>query len=383
MITSAYYPEYSGAATQCHSLSKKLLDKGCKVIVVTYTKDANLLTQEWIDGIDVRRIHVREKGFTGLVTALRLLFVLIKEIREFKIIHFHGFNNHLLWVVWFGSIFRKKVIMKISMMEVDNTEVMMNRGLFHRIVYKHFDKIVATTSVMMKEFQEYPSLNTIWVHIPNGVDTDLFHPVNESEKTKLKSQLGLPISRKIIIFNGIICMRKGIDILLSAWQSLKQELNELCPLLLLVGPFESDIWKYKSETDQLKKRIMVLIKKYPNEVFHFRMKQEIEFYYKAADIFVLPSRNEGLPNALLEAMSSGLACIIMENEGHQEVINNKIDGIIFKYESAVDLKINLLEIVQNEEKLVSLQKSGRMKVKKLYNINEVAYKYRQLYNSLI
>ena len=88
--------------------------------------------------------------------------------------------------------------MKISMMQVDNPEVMMNNGVFYRIAYQHLDRIIATTRIMMDELQKYSSLSNKGVLIPNGVDTDLFHPVDENERIKLKSQLGLPISKKII-----------------------------------------------------------------------------------------------------------------------------------------------------------------------------------------
>ena len=73
----------------------------------------------------------------------------------------------------------------------------------------------------------------------------------------------------------------------------------------------------------------------------------------------------------------------MENKGYQEILNNNVDGIIFRNENDIDLKINLLRLVQNEEKLVSLQKLGRNTVKKSYSINSVVYKYLQLYRSLI
>lgn len=380
MITVAYYPEYSGAATQCHTLSKKLIKKDCKIIVVTFTNNKQLPTRECIDGIEVHRIHVSKKGFTGFVTALKLLFCLVKEFSKFKIIHFHGFNNHLLWVVWFGSIFRKKMIMKISMMGVDTPEVMMNNGLFSRIAYQHLDRIIATTSTMMKEFQDFPSLNTKGVLIPNGVDTYLFHPVDENERTKLRSELGLPISKKIILFSGVIGKRKGLDILLSAWEMLRKNLTREYPHLCLLGPFEADIRDFSKENYHIQRLTQQYMRQFPKDITCFRMVRNVEDYLKASDIFVLPTLNEGMPNSLLEAIACGLFCVVNNFPGLEDVITHDSKlGIILNSHNEEDLYHTL------QKALVVVGERVRCEEKVLlkYSINTISEQYYELYSEVM
>ena len=68
--------------------------------------------------------------------------------------------------------------------------------------------------------------------------------------------------------------------------------------------------------------IALQAKKY---IYREEFVENIEEYYKASDIFTFLSYKEGMPNALLEAMSCGLPCIGANTEGIKEIINHKIE----------------------------------------------------------
>ena len=69
--------------------------------------------------------------------------------------------------------------------------------------------------------------------------------------------------------------------------------------------------------------------------------KSISEWMKAADIFILPSRSEGTPNSLLEAMASGLPVIASQVGGIPELIQENIEGLLFKSDSTDDLKKNI------------------------------------------
>ena len=350
MITHAFYPEYNGAATQCYYLSKNLVEINCRVMIAAFTNNFNLPSQQWIEGIDVRRIFVRKKGLTGPFTAIKLVLLLIKESRRFDIIHFHGFNNHLLWIVWLNLFLRKKIILKMSLMNYDTPKAIMANGIFYRLAYRKIDVIIATTSAMMDELNENPLLKGKGAIIANGVDIDKFTPANKEEKIKLREKLGLPKASKIIIFSGAVTHRKGIDILLSTWEMLYQKLSGLCPSLLIVGPFREDIAKIDAEDEQTKKIVMEIVEKYPEYIYLPGMKQNIEDYYRASDLFVLPSRNEGLPNALLEAMACGLNCVVTDFPGIDDLaVTNGGLRIIYRVKDENGLFGTLIKALQDSE----------------------------------
>lgn len=350
MITHAFYPEYSGAATQCYYLSRKLVTRNCRVMILTFTNNFNLPSQEWVEGVDVRRIFVRKKGLTGPFTATKLLLLLIKENRQFDIIHFHGFNNHLLWIVWLNFFLRKKIILKMSLMNYDTPKSIMAKGIFYRFAYRQLDMIIATTSAMMEELNEYPLLKVKGAIIPNGVDINKFTPANKEEKIRLRKELGLRTTNKIIIFSGAVTHRKGIDILLMAWEMLYQKLSGLCPSLLIVGPFREDAKINDSEEGRTQRAVLKAIEKYSGHIFWAGMRQNLEDYYRAADLFVLPSRNEGLPNALLEAMACGLNCIVADFPGINDLaITDGGAQVIYRVKDEKELCGVLSKALQKNE----------------------------------
>ncbi len=115
-------------------------------------------------------------------------------------------------------------------------------------------------------------------------------------------------------------------------------------------------------------------------------------YVKSADLFVLPSRTEGLSNALLEAMSFGLPCIatnvggnsgLIEEAEQKRIAPGKFvigkNGLLVNPEDVEGISDAILFLIRNETKRKELGNQARLSVRENYSIDLVADKYIALY----
>lgn len=121
--------------------------------------------------------------------------------------------------------------------------------------------------------------------------------------------------RKFILGIGRLCHEKGFDQLIEAFGRL--EVRNIDLLIIGVG----------AERTKLLKQVHQL--GLEDRVFFLGARNDVEHYYRAATLFVCPSRNEGYPNALVEAMSNGCACVAMNcNFGPSEIIEHGVNGVL-------------------------------------------------------
>ncbi len=102
-----------------------------------------------------------------------------------------------------------------------------------------------------------------------------------------------------------------------------------------------------------------------------------------ADIFVLPSRAEGISNALLEAMACGLPAIVSDIPGNRDVITHNMNGIIFTVDDPESLIQNLLLILDQPKLRELLGGKARKTVENYYSMDSVADRYISLYQDLM
>lgn len=152
--------------------------------------------------------------------------------------------------------------------------------------------------------------------IYNGVDSNFFSPLS---KTDARSRLELDDDEGIVLFVGMLREIKGLRFLLEAVKELKAN-NRLTFKLLLVGdgPLKSDIITY-IEQFQLDEHVHLL---------GLKPHHEIPLYMAAADLFCLPSLNEGQPNVVLEALSCGVPVVASAVGGIPDLITNE-NGLLF------------------------------------------------------
>lgn len=132
--------------------------------------------------------------------------------------------------------------------------------------------------------------------IYNGVDTQLFNP---GSKTDARKRLNLPLDRRIVLFVGNLVPVKGVDILLKACNQLMTQGVDFSCYLVGEGPLKSEM------------KSVNFIGSKPHA--------QLPDWYRAADVFILPSYSEGMPNVLLEAAACGTPFIATSVGGIPEI----------------------------------------------------------------
>jgi len=177
------------------------------------------------------------------------------------------------------------------------------------------DAFIAITEEIEKGLREDGFPGEKIKRIPNFIDISIFGPATAEEKEHLKNKLGLG-GKPYVIFTGRFIQRKGINFLLSAWKKVADGVADARLILLgdglLLGEMktlarELGIW------DSVDFREHVY---------------EVPDFLRAADIFILPSLQEGMPNSLLEAMACGIAPVGTSIGGVVDIIKQGENGIL-------------------------------------------------------
>lgn len=177
----------------------------------------------------------------------------------------------------------------------------------HRRQHDFYDAIICQSEAQ-RDYLLRLGVRTEIQIVPNGVDTELFRPASTAEdKLRLRQSLGLPLDEPVFLYVGSVQPRKGTDILLEAWQMVVNTGSKA--RLLIIGPrFDLKNPKWADFTAAIASSMAV--PGMDDSVIFYGFKSNIVDYLQVADGFVFPSENEGVPNAVLEAMACELPCVL-------------------------------------------------------------------------
>ena len=181
--------------------------------------------------------------------------------------------------------------------------------------------------------------------VPYGVDLDQFYP--RPNPTVREARI------PTILFVGAIGFQKGIPYLLQAAHILRQKGKKF--KLKLIGRFEKDFGNWLRASD-LRSEI--------DEHLPFVPNNELVRHFHDADLFVLPSVQEGLALVIAEAMASGLPVIATENTGGREFIESGKNGILIPVADAASLETSLQGLLDDPDNARSLGEHAREKARR-------------------
>jgi glycosyltransferase involved in cell wall biosynthesis len=387
MVSYYFFPLFSGAANQALLLSRNLQRRKISVFVFT-ARQKNLPSQETIQGVRVYRLTFAGSGrIKELIFSFSLSKYLFKKRKEYDIVHFHGIENYTFIPILVARIMRKKILIKTTLMGSDDSTSIKKKGRLRKIRFMIFrlgDAFISTSSAIAQSYEEASLPQTKMWQIPNGTDINLFCPIKgNTEKIKLRKQFNLPNSQKVVTFVGAVEARKGIDLLVKAWVEVVSRYPQ--SFLLIIGPKPGETPTLKTGKLFLNE-IKSLIDNYGlgDRISLIGETKEIEKYLRASDAFVFPSRNEGFPTALLEAMACGLPCIISNMQGiSSDIVSNGKDGIIVKNRNIQDFSNAILNVLNNPKFAKELGSNAARKVVNKFSIEIISKKYINLYRKLL
>ena len=375
IVMFSYYfpPQYSGSALQAISLAKKLKDRGIEISFFTVNHNGLAATDE-VEGFKLYRLEEGKGKFGEILLWKNMWRLLNHQKMGFNIIHSHGAYLRNSIVGPLSRLLGKKSIVKVSLADNDLHGLGRGRsGWLHKCFISMVDKYISISKEITNELKLSGLPEERITEISNGVDTERFSPVSAKEKEVLRKRAGLPVNVPMLLYAGVVDERKNVKWLIEVWDKLCHEYQGF---LTIVGPVsrdDSDMSLYNS--------LKTYEGRLKNKLFFIQYTDRIEDFYKMADIFILPSTNEGMPNVLLEAMSSGLPCLVNKVSGVEDIIDgdNSLSFDFQKIETFRDGLSKLKEISVRSE----MGRRARRKMLSSFSLENIADEYINLYEEMI
>jgi glycosyltransferase involved in cell wall biosynthesis len=403
-----YSPLVGGAEVRAEKYAKQLTALGHEVTVVTLCHGKNWKKNEILDSIPVIRIGGIYKsdgtlriGRLGHFPPDILLFSQIWKLRhKFDLFYCSELSPQAVVIALIGKIMHKPVVISIPSTppRPDNAMLMADTLTDTEFLKVPVDDTIAghilaitETAVGGKAMLKFIQNSDVYlqtlsrrsgpylqahgfstrrmVYIPGSVDTEKFCPPDRRPDPAQPER-------------DIVCVArmeypKGIDILLHAWSRMMKEPAEwranLKPRLLIAGTgtLEEKIHRIAAELDLQESVKFLGLHRNPSQLL------------QQAWGFVLPSRWEGMPNALLEAMSCGLPCVATRVSGCEDVVEDGVSGLLVEAEQPAEMARALRRIIEDTELAQSLGQEAREAILRDYQLSHIVDRLVAFYRYIL
>jgi len=292
---------------------------------------------------------------------------LFRIIRKYHpdIIHTHGYKTNIL-----GFLTSKPLgvplITTVHGLYKNEAKAIPILGLSLRLL-KYFRAIIAVSDNIRLQLENFkvPSRKIITIrNVPPNNDESL--PVNQG---KFRQEIGMPDDDgKLIGFVGRLETIKGCDLLIRAASRLFSSGLSFRLVIIGDGP-EREALTRLAENLGLKEHI-----------YFCGFREDMMNIYQSLDLFVLPSRNEGIPMAMLEAMSQGVPVVATRVGGIPEVITDTVQGLLSPPANPEALADLIIASFKNPEETAKRVLEAKKTVTESHNLEDWIKKYQEVYD---
>jgi glycosyltransferase involved in cell wall biosynthesis len=377
MVVRLFYPWLGGTQRQAHRLAKELIGRGVQVRLVTGWWFRGTRRRETIDGIPVFRNHTLWEGlgvrgartFGGYLYIITLIWHLWRHRHSYDVIHVHGLSYHTFAASLVGRWLGKPTITKLAnsgrasdIMKMRNGQHLALSRLMLPIALR-CDRFVALNTAVGRELLDAGVPADRIVQIPNGIEVGTMSIPSDRE----------PHRPAGVVFLGRLHEQKGVDVLLRAAAWIREHRPERSLRYDVVGD-----GPLRDELLALAQNLGVA-----SDVRFLGYHDDVAPLLDMADAFVLPSRAEGISNALLEAMAVGVPVIASDVPGNTDVVEHEANGLLVEVDDPASLAAAILRLVDEPDLRERLRQEARRTVETRYSIGHVAERYVDLYRQLV
>jgi glycosyltransferase involved in cell wall biosynthesis len=319
ILTEKYPPDAGGLAVSTRRLARGLAQAGYAVCVSTLHDSTapGTMVESDEDGWSVFRIGTHRRADDTLADWFDHI-VTLHAARRFDVIHAMYVTRPAFIAVTAARYFGRPSVVSARGNDLDRTAF--DPGKFSQVAWslQNASAVTAVTTDLVRKARAFAPGREVHF-VPNSVDTALFTPGPRDEALAQSLDLG---NGPVVAFIGEARQKKGLTVLLPAFARLCTRSNQE-PVLLLVGGVRKDdapiLQVFQRQNPALDVRVV------PN-VAH----AELPAYYRLADVLVIPSLRDGMPNTLLEGMACEKAVVASDVGGIPDVLckNGAENGIL-------------------------------------------------------
>ena len=378
MVTGAYYPQISASAVQCRAIARALAGRVRFRVLATAT-DPTLPSRELVDGVPVHRVVVATQRRQSIGPVVAFASQYFHAAADVDLVHVHGVSQKNVIVAVLAAWTRKPLVLTLHTAGQDEPEVIRRRGRAAWWSFRRAARVVSVSARLTERYLAAGLPRDRLFEIPNGIDLERFRPATAVEREALKRDLGFGGDRPLILFVGFFSRDKRPDLLFDAWTRLLVTRRAALAFVGATGPSYGEIDPGLIEA--LRERAIQM--GIAAHVQFIDPTHEIEKYYRAADCYVLSSRREAMPLALLEAMACGLPSIATRLAGVTDrIITDREDGLLFDGDDRA-LAAALETVLGGPQWAAAVGAAARQTIVDRYGIDQVAEQWVALYRSVL
>jgi glycosyltransferase involved in cell wall biosynthesis len=309
------------------------------------------------------QVHVLGKrdGFSPATVAS-----LSRHIRRLApdIVHTHNFGPLIYTVLAAPAV----PILHGEHAELTPSELAPHRRLIRRLLYRRVRRVHTVSHALRDSLIRHGFPAALIDVIVNGVDTARFQP---GPRDQARRETGLPIDSTLLGLVGRFGPFKRHLDLIDAFDHLAPAHPALALLFAgSGGPLEQPVRRRAASSP------------FASRIHLAGFQPDPRPWYRALDLLVIPSVNEGLSNALLEAMASGIPALAHTACGNQDVIQDSVNGFLRDLSTPAQLRDALAAILAHPETLPILGRAARLTVEARFAFPAMVAGYERLYRQI-
>lgn len=370
VISHEYPPIGGGGANACYFLTREFARQGNDVTIITAQFENLLAEEQTEDQINIQRVKCKRNNkeksnfyemFTFLCSAWKLSNRLCRQNHYDKCLVFFGIPSgpvalhlkkkyKLPYIVRFGggdipgAQKRFKYVYKVLAPII-------------RKIWREADALVANSEGLKNRALKFENKYGVEI-IENGVDQQFFAPIEKENNAEIIQ----------ILFVSRLIEGKGLQFVIPHMVEINRQVQEKCNCTVHLqivgdGPYREELEKITQVSGA-------------ESLVSFegrKDKEQVKKYDQEADIFILPSLSEGMPNVVLEAMACGLPIVMTSCEGSKELIHD--NGVISTIE---EFPFNLVEICSNKNMREQMGKNSLKLVEQNFQWKSIGKRYLEL-----
>ncbi len=225
------------------------------------------------------------------------------------------------------------------------------------------DTLVAVTEGIRSQSIQEGIRPELVITIPNGIQLP---SIKRKSAEVFSKNLKIPTGCMTLLSVGRLVHEKAYEVLIQAMQLVVQEYSEVVLLIAGSGVLQDHLQKW-IDTLHLADRVHLL-----------GDRQDVTDLMINADIFVMSSRSEGMPMALLEAMGSGLPVVATRVGGLSEVVEDHSQGMLVPAEDPQELAKAILELLRDPALRSRMGRNARQRIEERYTMERMCRQYEQV-----